>query len=241
MNRIALAIAAAAISALAQQASAADMARQAPPPLMRAPSAILASNWAGIYVGGHAGYSWLTGEYRLNDGLIERFEIDRSGFLGGGQLGVQAQWGHWVFGIEGTYAWADLEQTSTSALVPAKTAAVDVRQIGTIAGKLGWAADRWMVYGKAGIAYGRFHTLERNATPAALTFDSRLWETGYTAGIGVDYMWLPNWIVGLELDYYGFRFNRQMMTGAVRAAITDSNADIYAIMVRANYLFNMRW
>ena len=207
---------------------------------MRAPSAILTANWAGFYVGGHAGYAWANGEYALNDVITKRFTFDPGGFLGGGQLGVQAQWGHWVFGVEGTYSWADLDQTRTSALIPGKTAAVDIRHIGTITGKLGWAADRWMIYGKGGVAFGRVHTLDIN--PAiATTFDSRVWETGYTLGLGVDYMLLPNWVVGAEFDYYSFSFNRTFTPVGVPGSITQSSADVFAVMLRANYLFNMRW
>jgi outer membrane immunogenic protein len=243
MNRVSLALAAAAATfAFAQHARAADMPGPGPAPLLRGPSAIVTSSWAGIYLGGHAGYAWTDGEYIINDGVIERIGIDASGFLGGGQIGAQAQWGHWVIGVEGAYTWADLDQTRPASLVPTRTAAVDVRQIGTIAGKLGWAWDRWMVYGKGGIAFGRVHTLDTTIAPP-ITFDSRVWETGYTLGIGVDYMLTPSWIVGAELNYYNFTFNRSLTssTGAVPAAIHDSNVDVFAMMVRANYLFNTRW
>ena len=236
MTRIGLALAAAAILALAQPASAADM--PGAPPLMRAPSAIVASNWAGLYVGGHAGYSWAKGEYILNDGLMERFGIDAGGFMGGGQIGAQAQWGHYVFGVEGTYSWADLSEVRTSTLVPGNTASFDTRYIGTVVGKFGYAMDRWLAYGKGGIAWARVQTLD---VAPGLTFDSSVWETGYTLGFGLEYMWLPNWVVGLEFDYYGFTFNRQLAGGGVTAAIHDSNADIYAVMLRLNYLFNTRW
>lgn len=239
MNRIRLALAVLAVSALTQQSLAADIPG-AGAPLLRAPGGSLAPSWAGIYVGGHAGYAWAKGEYRLNDGLIERFNFDTDGFIGGGQLGAQAQWGRWVLGVEGTYSWADLAQTQRSALVAIKTAAVDVRQIGTIVGKIGWAtADRWMVYGKGGLAWGRFHTLDINS--AGTNFDKAVWEYGYTLGLGVEYMWTPNWIFGAEFDYYAFTFNRQLTNAGINAAITDSNADIYAFMFRVSYLFNTRW
>jgi outer membrane immunogenic protein len=238
MNRFRL-VAAAIACAIVQQASAADMPSKSS--LLRSPSAILTASWAGLYVGGHAGYAWLDGKYLLNDGLIEQFNPDPSGFTGGGQIGAQAQWGHIVFGLEGTYSWADISQSQASAFVPGKTAALDVRQISTISGRLGWAEDRWMVYGKAGVAWGRFHTTDVNVTPAALTFDTSVWETGYVLGLGVDYMWAPSWVIGAELDYYAFRFNRQFQSGGAVAAIHDSSADILTLMLRVSYLFNMRW
>ncbi len=238
MKRIARALAAAAACVFAQQATAADF--PAAVPLLRAPSAIIAANWGGVYIGGHAGYAALDGSYIVNDGFIERYTLDTDGFLGGGQIGVQAQWGHWVVGIEGSYSWADLTQTHNSALDPARSTSVDLRHIGTLAGRLGWAADRWLIYGKGGLAWGRVHTFNR-ATAGLVAFDDTVWEPGYTLGLGLDYMWLPNWVLGLEFDYYAFTFNRALASGGVNAAITDSNADVYAVMVRMSYLFNTRW
>lgn len=233
MKRIGFALVAIMMGAFIQQASAADMPGSAP--LLRAPSAVIATRWEGLYVGGHAGYAWANGGYVLNDGIAERFGIDAGGFTGGGQMGAQVQWGQWVAGIEGSYSWTDINETVASTAVAGKSAALDIRQIGTIAGRLGWTAgDRWMVYGKGGVAFARIHTLD--LTPAG-TFDSRVWETGYVLGLGVEYMWAPNWIVGAELDYYGLTFNRQMAP----ASIYDSNADVVALMLRVNYLFSARW
>lgn len=234
MNRIARALAAAAACLLAQQASAADF--PAGPPPLRAPSAIIAAHWEGFYVGGHVGYAAIDGAYSVNEGIIDHYEIDTDGFAGGGQVGVQAQWGHWVAGVEGTLSWADLGETRNSA-VAARTSTIDIRQIGTIVGRLGWAWNRWMIYGKGGFAYGRVHALYQDA----VAFESKEWETGYTLGLGVEYLLLPNWSVGLEFDYYNLKFNRTMTSGATNAAIIDSGADIYAVMARANYLFLTRW
>jgi len=239
MNRITRALITVAACFFAQQASAADL--PAGPPLLRAPSAVIAANWQGFYVGGHAAYAWADGSYSVNDASSSRFDIDTDGFMGGGQAGVQAQWGHWVAGVEGTYSWADLTQSRTTTLIATRTSNFDLRYIGTITGKLGWSADRWLIYGKGGVAYGRVHTLNENTT-AALSYEGRNWETGYTLGIGLEYMMLPNWSLGLEFDYYSFTFNRTLVTSAGgNATISDSNADIYAIMLRANYLFNRYW
>jgi opacity protein-like surface antigen len=228
MNRLRLAFAAAIASActLVQPAPAADM--PSAPPLLRGPSGILTAPWAGWYVGAHLGGAWMDATYTLGG---ERFTFDPGNFAGGAHLGAQAQWGHWVFGLEGTYTYTGLHESSTTA-----AAALDVRQIATIAGKFGFAQERWLAYGKAGFAFGRIHAM---ASPAGsgLTFDSVAWETGYVLGLGVEYQWLPSWVVGLEFDYYGFRFNRSLAGGA----ISDSNADMFSIMVRLSYLFNSRW
>jgi hypothetical protein len=68
--------------------------------------------WSGCYVGASAGSSSGTsqhyttaGSILTNNGPVAGGNItdsfDVSGFIGGGQLGCNWQWGAWVFGIEG--------------------------------------------------------------------------------------------------------------------------------------------
>src|SRR4051812_6808702 len=167
MNRIRFALLAAAVIAPAP-AAAADFPGGAPQPYLHAPSGIVAANWAGFYVGGNASYAWTSSDYFFSNGVVgERFPIGSSGFIGGGQLGAQAQWGHWVIGLEGTYGWAGLDETLKSSIAPLNTSELQIKEIGTLAGKLGWAADRLLIYGKAGLAYG--HVRNRYVDAAALS------------------------------------------------------------------------
>src|SRR5262249_45184627 len=78
-------------------AFAAERPLPPPPPASAPPYA-----WSGSYVGATAGPAGGRSEhFRTRDGAAITESFDLSGFIGGGQLGCNWQWGAWVFGIEG--------------------------------------------------------------------------------------------------------------------------------------------
>ena len=60
-------------------------------------------NWTGFYIGGHAGYAWSDVTWDNVSLTGEPVSNDDSGFIGGGQVGYNWQFGQVVLGIEGTY------------------------------------------------------------------------------------------------------------------------------------------
>src|SRR5262245_47430928 len=119
-----LLITAALLSTTALPSMAADM------PLKAQPAAVPYTDWSSIYIGGAAGYAW--GKEKLDhvpttlgtlfgtsvasvfDGTpsivqpnfdLRGFSSNRSlnGFIGGGFVGAQKQWGNIVFGLEASF------------------------------------------------------------------------------------------------------------------------------------------
>src|SRR5205807_1885996 len=92
-------------------------------------------------------------------------QIDPSGFLGGGQVGCDFQFTpSWVFGVEGTASWGDIHgSVDESALFtaavgfPGNTGTATFSEktnfIASVTGRLGFAWDRWLIYGKGGVAW----------------------------------------------------------------------------------------
>src|SRR5262245_22336450 len=104
----------------------AAQAADAPRPLYRTPAGAV-YDWTGFYVGAHIGGADA-------DGLD-------SGFIGGGQVGYNYQVGRWVFGAE----W-QMSATSIGKSVdapPFMHAEVNLDWISTLAGRAGYAFDRW--------------------------------------------------------------------------------------------------
>jgi outer membrane immunogenic protein len=65
--------------------------------LYEAPPSPPPFRWSGLYIGGNIGSAWATGT--LTDNLTgSSFETDRSGFIGGGQLGFNYQVRNLVLG-----------------------------------------------------------------------------------------------------------------------------------------------
>src|ERR1043165_9983921 len=58
-------------------------------------------DWTGVYIGANVGYGSATiNDTTTSDGVSTTSSQQMTGFLGGGQIGANYQYGHTVFGIE---------------------------------------------------------------------------------------------------------------------------------------------
>jgi outer membrane immunogenic protein len=181
MKRIFLSMTAIALVAVAaQSAVAADMpVRKAlPPQAVQAPPPIF--NWSGFYVGAHAGYGWGSSAF---DAAAAGTSFDTDGWLLGALAGVNYQVGQTVFGVEADINWSDF---SGGAACGAFNCNTEVPWFGTLRGRLGYAADRFMPYITGGLAYGK---IEASVPGIGGASDTRF---GWTAGVGAEYAFAPN-------------------------------------------------
>lgn len=144
-------------------ACASSAARAVDLPLRAVVPAPSVYNWTGIYVGAHGGYGvgmkdWSNGDpFFLN----APFDAETKGFLGGGQIGVNQQIGNLLIGIELDASWANLKGSQTIVDVSFPVIGIPVTNVGsstidrlaTVAGRIGVAQDRWLVYFKGGGAW----------------------------------------------------------------------------------------
>ena len=184
-------------------AMAADLpARTAP---VYAPPLPPVFTWSGGYFGINAGYAF---DYRSRFAITGNTtgeaagvrpspaRTNSDGFTGGGQIGYNYQFGAGsgiVVGIEADAAYTDLGQTrysfgSTGLLGQFHS---DMDFLGTVRGRVGYAFDRFMIYGTGGFAYGDVTTRSRyfladGVTPAYAGSYSDI-DTGYTYGGGIEY------------------------------------------------------
>ena len=87
----------------AGSALAADLRRPAPAYTPPPPTPPVFS-WTGFYIGGNLGGAWARGT--VSDSLFGlSASSDRSGFIGGGQLGVNYQFSNIVLGAEWDFDW----------------------------------------------------------------------------------------------------------------------------------------
>lgn len=135
-------------------AFAADMPGpyQPPPQAYVPPAPPPVYNWTGFYVGGNAGFGIATAAVTAGGASASE---NLSGFVGGGQVGVNYQAGWAVFGIE-----ADLDGTTQNDTVTAFGASLEdkIPWFGTVRGRIGAAFDRFLIYGTAGGGWGDFET-----------------------------------------------------------------------------------
>lgn len=192
---------------LAGHAGAADLPARAP---IYQPPPVFLYNWSGFYIGAHAGGGW--GRKHWVDTTfapLDEGSHDVSGALAGGQIGFNFQAGAWVFGLEGQASWADLTGEHVSLAFPTDRDRTRVDALGTVAGRVGYAFDRVLLYGKGGVAWAhdKFSITDIPSGITYANFVQTRW--GWMAGAGLEYGLTANWSAKIEYNY--------MDLGTVRA------------------------
>ncbi|HET7850770.1 MAG TPA: outer membrane protein [Pseudolabrys sp.] len=197
---------------LATGAQAADLGNR---PVYKAPAFAPAPwSWTGFYVGGNVGAVWGRSSVENDPSSVAtwldgRTDNNRTGVIGGVQAGYNWQWASLVLGIEGDISFASLDRSVTAANFLAPPFQDTLRSrldwLATIRGRLGWAVDRWLIYGTGGVAFAHFND-ELSDPPSVLGFtvgpDSS--RTGWTAGGGIEYAFTDHWTAKAEYLHVGF-------------------------------------
>lgn len=223
------AVSAVALLTLASAASAADLPAYEAAPLVSVPS----FTWTGFYIGATAGYMFgdrdiktsgntpgtaLNVQNRLRPPSLG---IDGKGLIVGGTIGYNYQFDNApvVIGLEADLSYTDIDEKASYNRAPLAPATgvinsrynQELKYLGTVRGRLGYAFGQFLVFGTGGLAYGEVKTSERffnNRTPAgaggALGFSGSSSDTkfGYTVGGGVEYAVSDNISVKGEYLYY---------------------------------------
>jgi outer membrane immunogenic protein len=202
-----LLIATSGLIALAGSAVAADMPLKAAP----LPAPVPVFSWTGFYIGAQVGWAGAHDDASIvNPGVPVAinlpFTVDMNGVIGGGHIGYNLQFGHWVWGIEGTVDGADLNKTFTVGICPlfCGTATTDLGLQGSIRGRLGYAFDRLLVYGTGGAAIADItNTYDTTAFGGGFASIEQT-RVGWTAGAGLEYALDNNWSVRTEYRFSDF-------------------------------------
>jgi opacity protein-like surface antigen len=236
----------------ASAATAADV-----PAVLKAPAAPAVYNWTGIYLGGHVGYG--TGMKDWNSFI---FDYPVRGFLGGGQIGFNQQVGNWVFGIEADASWTNLKgdqtiflgaPTASSIGVGRTTTSID--RMATVAGRLGFAQDRWLVYVKVGAAWAHethtFNTDQANLAPipGPITFGTNVAGSqdrfGVMLGFGSEFALWGNWSFKSQYNFIDLPNGLVRMTGTrtFLGVVTPStqSSEIHQAIHLAKFGLNYRF
>ena len=195
---------------------------KAEPPTIYTPNNYL---WSGVYVGGFIGGGWATADWGPSTVIItgpaELFiphtNVSVGGFVGGGRVGANYQVGPWVFGFEGEFSGMTLKGHGTvvfSGTKPVNYTTTSVYQttgdwVTTFAGRIGYAFERVLAYGKVGAAIEQDGDTEASTTvtsgpPTTISRAGTATRYGWTAGVGLEYALTNNWWTFVEYDHLGF-------------------------------------
>jgi outer membrane immunogenic protein len=163
--------------------------------------------WTGFYLGAGIGDGWGTAPF------IDPFNPAGTaaspsikGFLVSGVMGINYQISSVVIGVESDFTGTWIKGSATDA-PPApnlpNTLTTQVFWTGSIVGRVGWAFDRVLVYGRGGVGFD----YDRNTVGQASSLGSAVgsaYRTGWTVGGGVEYAITEHWTGRLEYDYFKF-------------------------------------
>jgi outer membrane immunogenic protein len=266
----------AAVGAVAGSALAADLPTRSPPPAPFVAAPVF--TWTGFYFGVNAGYGFSDNDRNglgsfqatrgsLSDSLTRysgtvntgsSFNDDNSGFVGGGQIGYNYQFGQWVVGIEADAQFADLNNTRFGdrvTLNPDPGGFIGARNanfggidwFGTVRGRLGYAFNRLLVYGTGGFAFGGADDRRSDDGFDQFRVRNDNTRTGWVAGGGVEYAFTPNLsgkieglVVNLERNrdngFIGTHFGEPVFTTAIGRHNNDS--EFAVVRAGLNWKFN---
>lgn len=192
-----------------------------------------AYNWSGVYVGGLVGYGWGDTRYE-DDSDVTTDPIDLDGASVGLTVGYNYQFHpNWVAGVEADVSWSGIDASEPTTPDGnwgcGDACTTEVEWYGTVRARLGYAMDRFLVYGTGGLAVGRVKGELENSGPEWVTKDTNV---GWAAGAGVEYAFTQNWTAKLEYMHVDLGWTD-------RSGINDfrTDADFDAVRVGINYKF----
>jgi outer membrane immunogenic protein len=192
--------------------------------------------WTGFYIGSHLGGAWSDVSWENVNLTGERVNNDATGFIGGGQIGYNQQFGSVVLGVEGTLSSSSLDGDFRSGKKIPVTYGTEVSTIATLTGRLGFTANQWLVYGKAGWAGAQVDVSGQNAALGdSFSFDD--WRSGWTVGAGIDYKVARNISLGVEYSFIGLggaHYHGSTALG-LPINIVDHDVQVQSLTARLNF------
>src|SRR6516162_2711182 len=163
------------------------------------PAAAAPWSWAGLYAGVHLASGWANDTWQTGTGPLAAPGFapfvgvgSGNGAVGGAQIGWNYQTGPWVFGAEAAFGLADIN-TQTECGRAQWLCTTNIDSLGTLTGRVGFAFDQFLIYGKGVAAAEHAHSgmvpypFFRLGEPVTNIFTGSTTRWGWTAGAGLEF------------------------------------------------------
>jgi outer membrane immunogenic protein len=223
---------------------------KAPPP------ATPYDNWSGFYAGVNVGWGWDESHNTIfapssGETTFDRFQ--RQGVIGGGQIGYN--WllnPSWLVGLETDISGTDIHGTDIGCSATGCSSSDGRTDIfGTARGRVGFVQGNWLIYATGGVAYAditddRTIIIVTHPVDAVLVGQSSsasVWDAGWVAGLGSEWIFAHNWSVKAEWLFSQIDISRTFTyAGPVTNPTAgdrniDSRLDYNVVRVGVNYHF----
>jgi outer membrane immunogenic protein len=206
--------------------SAADLPIKAPPP-------IILYDWTGFYIGAAGGGSIGTSDHiDVATGVSDALGYNVTGWLFGGTLGYNWQVSSFVFGFEGDASWVsefgrNVDIGLSPPANPAFTSTTKETWMATVRGRAGYAVNNLLFYATGGYAAAGVEAGVKDSNTDVLLASATSTRSGWTAGGGLEWGFLPNLSAKFEVLYMKFNsaaFNTIQAEGPRNVPLTDTIA-----------------
>jgi outer membrane immunogenic protein len=249
-------LAAVALGAISQAASAADLPAR---PVYREPAAVPVpvANWTGVYVAAGGGYGTYNADTSTEGvGGFGPFSYDNGraggrGWFATGQIGADFQFAdRWVVGIFGDYDFSSIKGTIADL---ASTAHVPFKQTSawSAGGRIGYLIfPQLLTYYSGGYTNAQFELGQQTLQfPPAGAFSGVTLPdqnfSGYFLGSGLEYMFSPGWFVKTEYRYASY--SAKTIAGAIGPPATGALSFINMTIkpqvqtIRTELVYKFNW
>ncbi|EJW10102.1 hypothetical protein A33M_0489 [Rhodovulum sp. PH10] len=235
------------------KAGPAESAASSAPPAPWAPLGFSAADrsvafdWTGLRLGihlgsGHADTDWSNpfGPQIFGDAVTSH------GWLAGGQIGIDRQFGKLVLGAQADVSGARIDGTSTCLVgleptVGGVNCRAEIDALGTITGRAGWAFGQTLLYAKGGAAWAHDRATLNLVGVGDLDREADGVRWGWTIGAGIEHAIRRDLSVSLEYGYLALGsdtadFGLPPSGAAIdRLALTQ---DVHVAKLGVNWLFS---
>jgi outer membrane immunogenic protein len=179
--------------------------------------------WTGLYIGGHAGYGWSAHDISVAhpcpaclpplyqpDAFAGSGAVDSKGFIGGGQIGADKQFGPLVLGVALDVSKGTGEGSHTFRMDYDTDWAVQskVDWFGSARARIGLANGPLLLYATGGVAWAKVSTsLQTISITGPMTMSelsSEAWHVGYVIGGGAEWALSPS--ISISAEYLRYEF-----------------------------------
>ena len=184
-------------------AARADESSPSPSPRepFRAPTA---SAWSAWYLGGHVGYAHGRANSTLPNSAAASATNSFGSLYGGALVGYAVELrSRLLLGLEADVSFPnfrDDDDLVSSRSTSTGNVAERLDLLGRARGRLGYAFDRWLIYGSGGFAWSLGRFIQSSGQPPTDN-DSLHFRPGWTLGAGVEFAFASRWTTRLEYVY----------------------------------------
>lgn len=212
-------------------------------------------SWAGGYVGVFGGIAH--SRTKVTDVTGEEFgpplstlSMSDTGFVGGVTAGYNFQNGNWVWGPELEMGWASNDRTYVNPNDDEEGILTKYGLFGTATARVGYAMDRTLFYGKAGVAFARIRNAGGEYDGVGDEDSGGKWgfdgnesgfgdetRVGLTIGAGVEHALTNQWTVKGEYMYADFGTKTYGHANGNMSLPYDFRNHLHTVKIGFNYRF----